>query len=104
MDYGWPGNPEPVINLTNGFYMEKGNTLYDNKDVHALVSQALQTVDNTARAKLVSQAYTIVNGDLPFVPICLEVATAMMKSNITYTKGAGGMNAGAANMADLTVK
>jgi peptide/nickel transport system substrate-binding protein len=103
-DYGWPGNPEPVINLTNGFWMGKGNTLYDNKDVSALIEQGLQTVDNTARGKLISQAYTTINNDLPFVPICLEVATSMMKSNITYTKSSGGMNTGPANLNDLTVK
>jgi len=102
-DYGWPGNPEPVINLTNGFYMEKGNTLYNSPEVYDLVSQALQTADNDARAALVSQAYAIINEDLPFIPICLEVATAMMKSDVTYTKGSGGMTAGSANMFDLTV-
>jgi ABC-type transport system substrate-binding protein len=103
-DFGWPGNPEPVINLTNGFYMEKGNTLYDSPEVYDLVSQALQTVDNDARAELVSQAYKIINDDLPFVPICLEVAVAMMKPGITYQKGSGGMTSGPANMNDLTVK
>jgi peptide/nickel transport system substrate-binding protein len=102
-DYGWPGNPEPVINLTNGFYMEKGNTLYDNPEVYDLVSQALQTVDNDARAELISQAYAIINDDLPFIPICLEVATAMTEPDIAYQKGSGGMTAGPANMNDLTV-
>lgn len=102
-DYGWPGNPEPVINLTNGFYMGKGNTLYDNKDVTSLIDQALQTMDDAARAKLVKQAYTTINNDLPFVPIALEVVTTMLKSNITYTKSVGGMNAGPANLNDLSV-
>ena len=102
-DFGWPGNPEPVINLTNGFYMEKGNTLYDNPGVYDLVSQALETTDNDARAELVSQAYATINEDLPFVPICLEVATTMMTSNIEYEKSVGGMAAGPANLIDLTV-
>jgi peptide/nickel transport system substrate-binding protein len=102
-DYGWPGNPEPVINLTNGFYMDKGNTLYDNPEVYDLISQALSTIDDEARGKLVSQAYTIINDDLPFVPICLEVATTMMTSDISYEKSVGGMAAGPANLIDLTV-
>jgi peptide/nickel transport system substrate-binding protein len=103
-DFGWPGNPEPVINLTNGFYMEKGNTLYDNPEVYDLISEALATLDNDARAELVSQAYAIINDDLPFVPICLEVATTMMKSNMEYKKSVGGMAAGPANLIDLTVE
>jgi peptide/nickel transport system substrate-binding protein len=103
-DTGWPGNPEPVINLTNGFYMEKDNTLYDNKEVYALIKQALGTVDNAARAKLIKQAYAIINNDLPFVPIVLEVATSMMKSNIEYVPSIGGMTAGPANLIDLRVK
>jgi len=103
-DVGWPGNPDPVINLTNGFYMEKDNTLYDNPEVYDLISQALATVDNDARAALVSQAYTIINDDLPFIPICLEVATTMTRQGITYSKSVGGMNAGPSNLIDLTVE
>ncbi len=102
-DVGWPGNPEPVINLTNGFYMAKDNTLYDNPAVYDLITEALATVDNSARAELVSQAYTIINDDLPFIPICLEVATTMTRSGITYSKSVGGMNAGPSNLIDLTV-
>lgn len=102
-DYGWPGNPEPVINLTNGFYMDKGNTLYDNSEVYDLISQALSTIDDEARGVLVSQAYVIIDGDLPFVPICLEVATTMVTPDISYSKSVGGMAAGPANLIDLTV-
>jgi peptide/nickel transport system substrate-binding protein len=102
-DYGWPGNPEPVINLTNGFYMEKDNTLYDSPQVYDLITQALATVDNDARAELISQAYTIINEDLPFIPICLEVATTMMKPDMVYVKSVGGMAAGPGNLIDLTV-
>ncbi len=103
-DVGWPGNPDPVINLTNGFYMEKDNTLYDNPEVYDLITQALATVDDDARAELVSQAYTIIDGDLPFIPICLEVATTMTRQGITYSKSMGGMNAGPTNLIDLTVE
>ena len=102
-DFGWPGNPEPVINLTNGFYMEKDNTLYDSPEVYDLITQALATVDNDARGELISQAYTIINDDLPFVPICLEVATTMIKPEIAYEKSVGGMAAGPGNLIDLTV-
>jgi hypothetical protein len=45
----------------------------------------------------------IINEDLPFVPICLEVATTMMTSNLEYEKSVGGMAAGPANLIDLTV-
>jgi ABC-type transport system substrate-binding protein len=102
-DFGWPGNPEPVINLTNGFYMEKDNTLYDSPEVYDLVSEALATLDDDARAELVSQAYVIVNNDLPFIPICLEVATTMTRPGIEYQKSVGGMGAGPGNLIDLTV-
>jgi peptide/nickel transport system substrate-binding protein len=102
-DFGWPGNPEPVINLTNGFYMEKDNTLYDSPEVHALITEALATVDDDARAELISQAYAIINEDLPFIPILLEVATTMMKANIEYEKSVGGMTGGPGNLIDLTV-
>jgi len=103
-DTGWPGNPEVVIDLTNGFYMEKGNTLYDNKEVYALVKQALQTVDNAARGELAKKAYKIINADLPHIPIVLEVQTNMMKSNITYTPDTGSMARGPSNLWELSVK
>jgi hypothetical protein len=41
---------------------------------------------------------------MPFVPIFLTVATTMMKPGITYTKSVGGMNAGPANLVDVTVE
>ena len=39
----------------------------------------------------------------PFIPVCLEVATTMTRPGITYVKSVGGMNAGPANLIDLTV-
>ena len=103
-DVGWPGNPDPTIDLTNGFDMRKDNTLYDNAELGALVAKALQTVDNSERAKVVKQAYVIINNNLPDIPIVLEVATSFLKSNITYTPQTGGMTAGPMNLWELTVK
>jgi peptide/nickel transport system substrate-binding protein len=103
-DVGWPGNPEVCINLTNALYMEKDNCLWDNAEVYDLVAEALQTLDNDARAALAKQAYAIINEELPMIPIVLEVAVTMMESNITYTASVGGMTAGPLNLIDLTVE
>ena len=105
-DNGWPGNPDPVINLTNGFYSIKDNTLFKNPDLDALISQALKTIDDTARANLVHQAYQIINDTLPFVPIALEVTVTVAKSNISYTPSVGNANTNSspACLFDLTVK
>jgi ABC-type transport system substrate-binding protein len=104
-DVGWPGNPDPVINLTNGFYSVKPNSVYHTPQLDALIAQALETADNTARAAILKQAYKLVDADLPFIPICLEVTSSSMKSGITFKQTMGGLNvSGPTNLIDLTVK
>lgn len=105
-DVGWPGNPESVINLTNGFYKLKDNTLFINDELNGLIETALKTPDNASRAKLVTQAYTIINNEMPFIPIELEVTVVMYTDNITYTptRGMASMSGSPANIFDLTIK
>jgi peptide/nickel transport system substrate-binding protein len=103
-DVGWPGNPDPSINLTNGFYSGKPNSLYYTDDLDALVKQVIETIDDDARAPLITQAYQIIAADHPVVPICLEVATGMSAANVVYTKSYGGMGASPAKLCDLTIE
>jgi ABC-type transport system substrate-binding protein len=103
-DVGWPGNPDPTINLTNCCFSGKPNTLYYSDDLDAIISQAIQTIDDDARAALIGQAYDTIIPDLPVVPICLEVATSMAAPNVTYTRSYGGMGAGPAKLSDLTIQ
>jgi peptide/nickel transport system substrate-binding protein len=101
-DVGWPGNPDPSINLTNGFYSGKPNSLYFTDELDALVEQIIETIDDEARAPLIAQAYQIIKAAHPVIPICLEVATSMSAANVTYTKSYGGMGAGPTRLCDLT--
>lgn len=103
-DVGWPGNPDPSINLTNGFYSGKANSLYYTDELDALVRQIIQTIDDDARAALVTQAYGTIQAAHPVIPICLEVATSMSAPNVTYTKSYGGMGAGPTRLSDLTME
>jgi ABC-type transport system substrate-binding protein len=103
-DVGWPGNPDPSINLTNGFYSGKQNSLYYTPELDALVSQAIQTIDDDARAAIVTQAVQMIQAAEPVVPICLEVATSVSAANVTYTKSYGGMGAGPTRLSDLTME
>lgn len=103
-DVGWPGNPDPSINLTNGFYFKKDNTLFYDEELNKIIDQILVTPDDTERAKLVNQAYTIINDTLPFLPIFTEVTCFAFKSNIQYTPSRGGMQAAPADVFDLTYK
>ena len=102
-DVGWPGNPDPVINLTNGYYSGKSNCLYYRDDLDAIIEEALHTVDNDARAELITQAYEIIIADMPVVNMMLEVSTAFSTTNITYTKSYGGMMASPLKLCDLTI-
>jgi peptide/nickel transport system substrate-binding protein len=101
-DVGWPGNPDPTINLSNCCFSGKPNTLYYSDDLDAIISQAIQTIDDGARAALIQQAYDKISVDLPVIPICLEVATTMSAANVTYTKSYGGMGAGPVKLSDVT--
>ena len=103
-DVGWPGNPEPAINLTNGFYFKKDNTLFYDEELNKLIDQVLVTADNAARAKLVNQAYKRINDTMPFIPIFTEVTCFAWKNNIVYTPSRGGMQANPANIFDLSYK
>jgi ABC-type transport system substrate-binding protein len=103
-DVGWPGNPDPSINLTNGFYSGKPNSLYYTDELDALVKQVIETIDDEERAPLITEAYQMIVAAHPMVPICLEVATSMSAPNVTYTKSYGGMGAGPAKLRDLTVE
>ena len=100
---GWPGNPDPTINLTNGFFAGKPNSLYYRDDLDALIAQAIGTIDDEERAALISQAYDIVIVDRPMLPIVLEVATTMTTANVTYVKSYGGMAAGPARLSDISI-
>jgi peptide/nickel transport system substrate-binding protein len=103
-DTGWPGNPDPSINLTNGFYSGKPNSLYYRDDLDALIKQAIETIDDDDRAALITQAYQIVIVDRPMLPIALEVTTSFSADNIVYTKSYGGMGAGPVKLCDLSTK
>jgi ABC-type transport system substrate-binding protein len=103
-DTGYPGNPDPTINLTNGFYGGKRNSLFYRDDLDAIISEAIQTIDDEERADLITQAYAIIVEERPVVPICLEVATTLTTPNITYTKSYGGMGAGPTKLCDVTVE
>jgi ABC-type transport system substrate-binding protein len=103
-DVGWPGNPDPSINLTNGFYSGKRNSLYYTDELDALVSQVIETIDDDARAALITQAVQMIAEARPVVPICLEVATSMSAPNVTYTKSYGGMGAGPTRLSDLRME
>jgi len=102
-DVGWPGNPDPTINLTNGFYSGKDNTMYYRDDLDDIISEAIQTVDNDARAILIAEAYEIVMADLPVIPLMLEVATSISVDGVTYEKSYGGMGGGPMKLCDLSV-
>ena len=103
-DPGWPGNPEVSIDLTNGFYMAKDNTLFDSPAIDALVDEVLSTLDDEARYEVAGQAWTAINDLLPVIPVGLEVQVNMMTPNITYIKSVGGMAAGPTNLIDLKVE
>ncbi len=104
-DVGWPGNPAPIINLTNGFaYSLKDNVLFKDDTLDSIISQALVTVDPAQETQLVQQAYQRINATLPFVPILLEVTVYASKANISYTPSIGGLQANPMNFFDLTVK
>ncbi len=103
-DVGYPGNPDPSINLTNGFFGGKANSLFYRDDLDQIIAEAIQTIDDEERADLIAQAYAIVIDERPVLPICLEVATAMAAENVTYTKSYGGMGAGPAKLCDLTME
>ena len=104
-DVGWPGNPVPIINLTNGFaYSLKDNVLFNDPELDKIIQEALVTVDTAKEEQLIKQAYTIINNTLPFVPILLEVTVICYNNNITYTQSHGGMNYGPVDLFDLTIK
>jgi ABC-type transport system substrate-binding protein len=103
-DVGYPGNPDPTINLTNGFYSGKANSLYYHDDLDAIISEAIQTIDDDERAALVTQAYEIIVADRPVLPICLEVATTMTTQDVSYAKSYGGMGAGPVKLCDITME
>ena len=103
-DPGWPGNPEVAIDLTNGFYWGKDNTLFYDEDITALVDQVLTTLDNEARYALAKQAWAAIDALMPVVPIALEVQSSFSTANITYAKThVGGMAAGPTQLVDLTI-
>lgn len=103
-DPGWPGNPEVAIDLTNGFYAAKDNTLFDDSTINGLVDQVLSAVDDTTRWNIAKTAWSNINALLPAIPIGQEVQTNFSKANVVYIKSVGNiMVEGPRQLVDLRV-
>ena len=80
----WNTNvPDPLEMLVyfkpGGVYNYAG---YDNPDFSALVDEALATADPEQRAELVTQALTILDADLPWIPIVDQPHLTYMSDRI----------------------
>jgi ABC-type transport system substrate-binding protein len=100
-DPGWPGNPEVAIDLTNGFYAGKDNTLFDNTGINDLVDQVLTTLTDSTRYGLAADAWEDIDTLLPAIPIGQEVQTNFSKATVVYIKSVGGMTQGPRQLVDL---
>lgn len=81
----WNSNiSDPLENLVywtpGGDYNYSG---YDNPKFTKLVNQAVGTPDPEARAQLVTEALTIVDGDLPWIPIVDLAFLSYMDEGVT---------------------
>lgn len=80
----WNSNvPDPLENLVywtpGAAYNYSG---YDNPEYTALVERAIGTADPDARATLVGQALTILDADLPWIPIVDQPVVSYMSEKI----------------------
>ena len=57
---------------------------YSNKDVDAVLTKALTTVDDAARNKMLAQASTMVMKDYGVLPLHFEVTVWAFKKGLTY--------------------
>jgi peptide/nickel transport system substrate-binding protein len=102
-DPGWPGNPEVAIDLTNGFYSGKDNTLFDDGAIDALVDQVLSELDDDIRYALAADAWELIDDLLPAIPIAQEVQTSFSSPTVVYIKSIGGMMQGPRQLVDLRI-
>jgi ABC-type transport system substrate-binding protein len=102
-DPGWPGNPEVSIDLTNGFYSGKDNTLFDDATIDAKVDQVLTELDDDTRYGYAADAWELIDALMPAIPIGQEVQTNFSIPTIVYIKSIGGMAAGPRQLVDLRV-
>lgn len=75
---------DPLENLVywtpGGEYNYSG---YDNPEYTRIVNQAVGTADPEKRAELVTEALTIVDGDLPWIPIVDQPVLSYMADGVT---------------------
>jgi peptide/nickel transport system substrate-binding protein len=102
-DPGWPGNPEVAIDLTNGFYSGKDNTLFDDGAIDALVDQVLSELDDSTRYGLAADAWELIDDLLPAIPVGQEVQTNFSIPTVVYIKSIGGMMQGPRQLVDLRI-
>jgi ABC-type transport system substrate-binding protein len=89
---GWTGDNGDPDNFMNVLYGENQCTLgtagnvafYNNSEVQALLSAALQTYDTNERAQLYEQAQAIIHEDAPFVYL------AHANQNLVFTNNVQG--------------
>jgi len=57
---------------------------YSNPKMDALLEQALRTVDDSAREKLLQEASAVVLGDYGILPLHFEVTPWAYRSGVSY--------------------
>jgi ABC-type transport system substrate-binding protein len=88
-EIGGPGNPDPIINLTNQYYSGKPSGLYNTSELDAIIEQGLSTVENIEREKLIHRAYQIIDKDLPVIHILRSTYVFTSKKNLIYKPSYG---------------
>jgi peptide/nickel transport system substrate-binding protein len=58
---------------------------YCNPKVDALLSRALATLDDGARAKLLEEAAALVSNDVALIPLYFQVSAWAMRKGIVYS-------------------
>lgn len=84
---GWADVADPLDYLTLTLLPDAALNMvgYDNPQVTSLIDQARQTFDDTERAKLITQAQTIYEGEQAVVPI--EQVKSLLYQNDKITGG-----------------
>ena len=83
-EIGGPGNPDPIINLTNQYYSGKPSGLYNTPELDASIEKGLTTIDNKERKKLIQRAYQTIDKDLPVIHILRTCYVYISTQNLIY--------------------
>jgi ABC-type transport system substrate-binding protein len=100
---GWSANSADPFEVMNYLFLDgSDDTKYDNRDVDALLRQAMKETDESKRAELYQQAHDLIVADSPWVVSAYSKVSWLQKPWISgFSPDPGGTYT--ARLADVTV-